>query len=242
MKLTVASYNILHGENDELRQQGMHVIDLDRTAETIRALKADICGLNEVRNQNGEGLCNQAEVIAEKLGMHVFFAKAIHIQNGEYGNALLSRYPIRAAYTVPIQTTAQERGDRTHFEDRVLLVATLDVQGNPLTVMVCHFGLQDIEKEKAIALLRQEVEKVDTPLIFMGDLNLTPDTAYYRELTSFLQDSCEETSAAVYTFARSERSCKIDYIFTNSACRVRLFGVAEIGVSDRLPIRAEIEF
>lgn len=244
MKLSIATYNILHCENDALRQQGKHVIDPLCTADTVDALQVSVCGLNEVRRQSGDPpMCDQAKVIGNKLGMHAIFAKAINISGGEYGNALLSRFPIESVRIVPIQTTEEERrGQQRHGEDRVLLIARLSVEGKTLTVMVSHFGLLDIEKARAIETLRREVAAVDTPLVFMGDLNLTPDSAFYAELTSFLQDASPEQERNIPTFSRDVPQRKIDYIFTNALCRAEHTEAVPIGVSDHLPLRTDIVF
>ena len=246
MRLRIASYNILHCENDILRKKGERVIDPSQTAETVRALDVDICGLNEVYCQcGGDGLCDQSAVMGDVLGMHAVFAEAIDIPHGKYGNALLSRYPILSLRRVPICTLPEEREYKGKFEDRVLLVAQIEVAQVPLTVMVCHFGLESIEQERALEVVRREVARVNTPLIFMGDLNVTPDSRVYGELASFLQDAALSSNAeaeALMTFSRDDPRMKIDYIFTNSLCRAVDFEVVRTGCSDHLPIRATVEF
>ena len=55
MKISIASYNIYHGENKWIQiETGEKIIDLTETAKTIASLGVDLCGLNEVRNQWGE--------------------------------------------------------------------------------------------------------------------------------------------------------------------------------------------
>lgn len=244
MKLTIGTYNIYHGENKELQLlSGAHVIDLAATAETIRSLGVDLCGLNEVRNQWGEeGLCNQAEAIARELGWHFVFAKAINIPGGEYGNALVSRYPIRSARLVPIKTTPEERLPDERYENRVLLVAEVEIEDRVLTVMVSHFGLRKPEKQKAVDTVLEEMRRVDTPAIFMGDLNVTPDTAFYHSLAEALQDTLPPDPKENLTFSHQDPRYKIDYVFTNQKCRTVEARVHAVGVSDHRPITATVEF
>ena len=93
MGVSVGTYNILHGLNYPKWLNGTEEIDLTLVSDAIREMKLDICGLNEVRNQEEvPGLCNQAKVIAENLGYHYVFGKAINYRGGEYGNALVTRH------------------------------------------------------------------------------------------------------------------------------------------------------
>ena len=244
MKLSIASYNIYHGENKWIQiETGEKIIDLKETANTIRSLDVDLCGLNEVRNQWGEeGFCNQAEVIAKELGWHYYFAKAINIPGGEYGNALVSKYPIKRAWSVPVETTAEERDPALRYENRILLMAEIEVEDKLLTVMVCHFGLRPQEKTKAVAIVTREVAKVTSPAVFMGDLNIKPDTAEYAALAEVMTDTLPDPRGEHPTFSHQKPTSKIDYIFTNSLCKTLDAKVPAVGISDHRPIVATIEF
>ena len=244
MKISIASYNIYHGENKPLQlETGEHIIDLRETAHTIASLGVDLCGLNEVRNQwGGEGLCNQAEAIAKELGWHFYFAKAIHIPGGEYGNALVSKYPIRSARWVPIETTPDERDPALRYENRVLLIAEVEVEGRILTVLVCHFGLRPQEKVKAVETVLREMATVTTPAVFMGDLNITPATEHYQALAAAMTDTLPDPRGEHFTFSHQDPKCKIDYIFTNGLCKPLCAKIPAVGISDHRPITAEIAF
>ncbi len=244
MKISVGSYNIYHGEDKAFfLATREHRIDLQKTAQAIASLGVDLCGLNEVRNQWGkEGFCNQAEAIARELGWHFYFAKAINIPGGEYGNALVSRYPIRSARCLPIETLPSERDPARHYENRVLLVAEVEVEDQLLTVMVCHFGLRALEKEKAVAAVTQEIKKPAGPIVFMGDLNISPDSDHYRTLSEVLTDTLPDPMGEHLTFSQQDLKVKIDYIFTNSLCKTQSAAVHTVGLSDHLPITATIEF
>ena len=243
MKISVGSYNIYHGENKWIQlETGEKIIDLKETAKTIASLGVDLCGLNEVRNQWGaKDLCNQAEVLAKELGWHFYFAKAINIAGGEYGNALLSRYPIRTARLVPIETLPKERDPELKYENRVLLIAEVEVEEKPFTVMVCHFGLRPQEKTKAVSTVTKEWKQITTPAVFMGDLNIRPDTQEYRALAKVMKDTLPDPNDEHFTFSHQTPNCKIDYIFTNHLCKTLDAKVHDKGISDHRPITAVIE-
>ena len=244
MKLSIASYNIYHGENKWIQlETGEKIIDLKETANTIRALDVDLCGLNEVRNQWGEeGFCNQAEVIAKELGWHYYFAKAINIPGGEYGNALVSKYPIRSARLVPIETTPEERDPALRYENRILLIADVEVEDKLLTVMVTHFGLRPQEKKKAVTVTTAEFPASDSPTVFMGDLNIKPDSEEYAALASVMKDTLPDPAGEHPSFSHQTPMAKIDYIFTNALCKTIDAKIPAVGISDHRPIVATIEF
>ncbi len=247
MNIRVGSYNIFHGENKPLfLAEGTRVIDLAATAQTIAALGVDLCGLNEVRNQSmTPGLCNQAEEIAKHLGWHYAFAKAINITGGEYGNALVSRYPIRRFSAVPVVTSPEERAvetDQTHFEDRVLLIADIQVEDRILTVMICHFGLRKPEVKKAIQVISSQLKEIHTPVVLMGDFNITPDTAFYDSLAALLTDTMSRDPRENLTFSHQDPKIKIDYIFAGNGVQAKDAQVHPIGISDHRPVTADIIF
>lgn len=238
MKLNIGTYNIQHGcDHAYYLANKQERIDLAGVAEVIRANGIDVCGLNEVRNQEGhEGLCDQAKAIAEQLGYHAVFAKAIDLRVGEYGNALVSRYPIEAFHTVAIPAPAKEhRVGNGGYEDRVLLVAELTVDGERLTVMVCHFGLNPEEMQLAVDTVKQELLTVRTPVILMGDFNFTPDSAYYPQLSAVLKDTAEPIEAPL-TWPSEAPTQKIDYLFRSDSLTVERRWSPDVLQSDHRPI------
>ena len=74
-----------------------------------------------------------------------------------YGNAIISKYPILSTRYVHIAThTIDPNNPSTQVgpdsrERRVLLIAEIDVAGEVLTVISTHFGLQQDERELALA-------------------------------------------------------------------------------------------
>lgn len=217
--MKIGTFNIQHGRDHAYYlASGEERIDLFGVAEVIRANGLEICALNEVRNQEGvTGLCNQARVIGEALGYDWVFAPAIDHRGGTYGNALVSRYPIRSARWIPIPCPDVEaRMGRRHYEDRVLLVADLAVGGKILTVLVCHFGLNPDEKQRAVDTIRTVLSERREDVILMGDFNLTPDSEEYQQLVALLRDTAEPKETPL-TFPSEAPRCKIDYVFVSES-------------------------
>src|SRR3954471_5015867 len=67
-----------------------------RIAEVITTTGADVVCLQELDvRRKRSGLVHQGEVIAEELAMHFHFFPAIRAESEEYGDAILSRYPMK---------------------------------------------------------------------------------------------------------------------------------------------------
>ncbi|XP_006650104.3 uncharacterized protein LOC102718065 [Oryza brachyantha] len=85
-------------------------------AEVLREAGADMVALQNVRAEEGRGMRPLSE-LAERLGMRYVFAES---WAPEYGNAVLSRWPIK-------RWKAHRLAD--HFDFRNVLRATIDVPG-----------------------------------------------------------------------------------------------------------------
>ena len=100
--MRIMTYNVQSGRD------AWGQLHLDGTAEMIRRAAPDICGLNEIRvHCEDSGRVDQAAYLSEQTGLEARFAKAIPMSGGEYGVALLSKYPI-SDFTVQPWTAADE--------------------------------------------------------------------------------------------------------------------------------------
>ena len=88
-QLTVLAYNIRHGEGMDNK------IDLQRIADVISKVNPDLVALQEVdKFCKRSGQRDLARELGEMLGMQHRFGKFMDYQGGEYGMAVLSRFPI----------------------------------------------------------------------------------------------------------------------------------------------------
>ena len=105
MILKIMTFNIRHSSDfNAYLEDGSDKIDFNVPSDIINEFGADIVGLNEV---NGEGVradfTPQAEEIGKLTNKNAFFAPAIDIEGaGLYGNALLSKYPVKEFKNIPI--------------------------------------------------------------------------------------------------------------------------------------------
>ncbi|MBO5271057.1 MAG: endonuclease/exonuclease/phosphatase family protein [Clostridia bacterium] len=240
--LRIGTFNIQHGQDHvKYLESKQDVIDLPRVASLIRAEGLDICAMNEVRNEENTAVAvNQAKVIGEALGYHYYFAKAINFRGGAYGNAIVSRYPIVKTVLYPIATAKEERVGKHYYEDRVLLAADIDVDGEIVTFLVCHYGLAPLEQERAVAIAREVVQKAEHPVVYLGDFNVTPASDVYAQICTFLTDAAD--GGDNFTFPSHAPSRKIDYIFTGNGASAKDFRICPEVVSDHCAITVELTF
>lgn len=253
MNLRIGSYNIQHGRfYGYYLETGKEAVNLDNVVKLIQDEDLDICGLQEVYNQTYEGnkLGEQVKYIGEKLGYHYMFGKAIdwagNPQNG-YGVALVSKYPIVDCRTVFVKLDPAKKTDpKIYYEDRVVMVVDLMVDGKVLTVINTHFGLAPEERLLAIDAIRNEATKVKNPLVLMGDLNLTPDSNDYKLLSEIpnLNDTAALLGDKMHpnTFPSDKHTCKIDYMFTSDDVKVKDIKVSYVTYTDHLPYIMNIEW
>lgn len=141
-------------------------MDPARIAEVIRKTGADTVALQEVDKMTKRTNSDQAAVIAKALGYHHLFGKAIDRQGGEYGNAVVSRYPLELIdnFTIP----------RKHEKRCVLVVKVLAPR--PYYVLATHFDHTKQAEDfrvKCAQIIKEYLEKNPQcrPAFLMGDLN-----------------------------------------------------------------------
>ncbi|AHM59808.1 endonuclease/exonuclease/phosphatase [Flammeovirgaceae bacterium 311] len=232
----VMSYNIHHA-NPPARP---NEIDIDAIAAVIRAQNPDLVALQEVDvNTERSGPFHQAEEIAEKLGMHYFFGKAIDHQGGDYGVAILSKYPLSETVVLRLPTKAGTNG-----EPRVLATAKVTLPGGTsIRFGSTHLDAQSNDDNRLLQIgkIVEAARNEALPFIIAGDFNAVPDSEVINILDSHFTLSCRLCPP---TSSANNPVRTIDYIafhhperkFSVETHRV----VNEKQASDHLPIVAEI--
>lgn len=247
MNLRVATYNVWSGRNNLDKKSRNY----DLTAKTICELAPDIIGLQEVSNRPFADFpkfdAEVSEYLGKKTNMYSYYAPATEVFGCKFGNAILSKYPIKSAKTVMIP---DENADR---EKRCVLVAQIDVCGG-ITVIVSHFGFADEEHICGVNTVLSLVRDTKSPVIFMGDLNSMSDNINLKPLFEELNDVSNGAdkpytwpSAFTEYVGDSEekygmnKNRKVDYIFNSSQFNVVRSDVFLSRASDHLPFYADLE-
>ena len=243
--MRVMQFNIQHGAEFYHPEKK---INLGLVASVIRRFDPDIVSLNEVRGAANSGTAdptyiNQTEELALLTGMTGYFAPAINIKDkGLYGNAILTKFPIVRSVDIPVPSPRDRYYSIHRYEDRCLLKAELDTGGRVVTVLSCHMGLNDDERVNAVITICSELEKIQTPVILMGDFNMTPDNTVLDPIKSRLHDTslgfaCEN----LHSFPTNNPTLKIDYIFVSNDFEVSCAEIHGTSCSDHLPLTADIK-
>jgi endonuclease/exonuclease/phosphatase family metal-dependent hydrolase len=143
--------------------------------------------LQEVdRNTRRSGPADQPATLARLTGYSVAFGRTIGFQGGDYGVALLSRWPIQRDTLVPLAVTAppgRAVGDR---EQRGVLLAVIDAPGGPLAVLNTHLDAsgEDLWRVQEIATVLRVARTAQSgmPLLIGGDFNARPESAVHEAL------------------------------------------------------------
>ena len=242
--MKIMTFNIQHAL-DYINQK----IDVDLFIEKIKYYGADVCGINEVRGEGPlDGYTDQTNAIADGLGFNRYFGEAIKVDGtSPYGNALVSSYPIKSCETILIPEPSKEykfdkNGELVYYERRCIIKSVIDCNGKDLCVLVTHMGLSDIERKNAVSSLCEIIDKINIPLVLMGDFNTTPNDAVLAPLYDRLTDAnVKSVNSSVPTYPSDSPEIKIDYIFYKDINCVSSHTVEEV-ISDHYPIIADFEY
>ena len=242
--MRIATFNILHGRSVEDGR-----VDVDRLADAVKTLDADVLGLQEVdRDQPRSMNADLTAVAAEAMGaVDSQFVAALSGTPGgtwmaatgeeqpgsaSYGIALLSRYPVISwrvvrlpalRAIVPLWSTWTHRPYWARDEPRVAVAAVLEGPFGEFTV--CNTHLSFIPGWNAFQLRSLVRSLVGTrePMLLIGDLNMEQRRA--------AQVSGLRPLATAATFPVDEPRQQLDHVLVRGRLQA-----TEPAVSHRLPL------
>jgi endonuclease/exonuclease/phosphatase family metal-dependent hydrolase len=227
--LRVMSYNIHHANPPS--KPGL--IDLDAIAGVIKKENPDIVGLQEVdRFTKRSGNIDEAKVLAEKTGMHFQFFKAIDHDGGDYGVAILSKYPMSDGTKLALPQVAKG-------EPRVLSYASI-LLPNKTSIIFANTHLDatrpDSNRVAQMKSMLTELYPKKEPVILVGDLNCEAKAEPIVLLDQQFKRSC--VNGCSFTIPQDVPRKTIDYIALKNAKWevVSHMVVAETYASDHRPV------
>jgi len=244
----LASFNILHG-----RSLSDGEVDVGRLRDAVKALDADVLGLQEVdRDQPRSNLADLTAEAAQAMGGHGRFAPAIIGTPGEtwraardrdadipgraYGIGLVTRLPVRRWQIVrlpsaPVRAPVVIPGPTRRVlwlrdEPRVLVIAVVETDTGLMTVANTHLSFVPGWNGAQLRRAARAVRAMPAPRVLMGDLNLPG--ALPRWLTGWtpLVQEC--------TFPTQEPRVQLDHILQHGGTLppVVAAGAREMPLSD----------
>ncbi|MEW6233132.1 MAG: endonuclease/exonuclease/phosphatase family protein [Chloroflexota bacterium] len=222
----VMTYNLHQGFDTEGR------LGMEALARVIEGSGAQVVALQEVsRGWYINGSLDMLVWLSRRLGMPYLFGPAA---DPVWGNAILSRYPIREHGSGPVP-----RGDAPM--KRGYLWARIDLgQGRELLMIATH--LHHVEEESQIRL--PQVATIvkfwagRERTVILGDMNSwppSPEMALFRQ--AGLRDAFAEIgSGDGYTYASNKLYERIDYIWISPDLRVSDLAIPQSTASDHLGV------
>lgn len=220
-------------------------ISTERIARVIARQNPDIIALQELDlgRLRSQGI-DQAARIADYLEMTYHFHSVFRQQEGEYGNALLSRYPLTLVKMGPLP-----RMDGTGYEPRGAMWVALDWKGVKINVINTHLSIWPRERMlQAEALLKKEwLAPEEEPVILCGDFNAFPGSAVYRRISKKYKDSQTilEGHRRRGTWSGHYPVAQIDHVFLSPHFEVAAVSVPRTNLnkiaSDHLPYISDLK-
>jgi endonuclease/exonuclease/phosphatase family metal-dependent hydrolase len=208
----------------------------ERVAKVIRELEADAVGLQEVDSRS-DGIEESAQMayLADMTGFSAVAGPTIQRDDGEYGNVLLTKWPVLESRRVDISFPKRE--------PRGALDVLLETYGKLMRIVVTHLGLTSAERwhqaqslEEILCTRREDV------LVLLGDLN----DWFPRSRSLRLLHRCLGKSPGCATFPSRRPFLSLDRIWVRpkealSFLHVHKSTLSRIA-SDHLPLKGVVRY
>jgi endonuclease/exonuclease/phosphatase family metal-dependent hydrolase len=194
-RVRVASWNI----------KAARAAPLDTLAAEMRAMQADVIALQEVDvGTRRSGNSDQPAALAAALGFHYAFAASIRWDDGDYGLALVSKWPLA-------HVERHRVGVSTVSEPRIVLAVTICTAGGALRILNHHADDQPAARARGFADVQRIVKAAaGRGVLVVGDMNEDGDGPGIRMLrTSGLSDLGARAGVSTSDAGR------IDYVFAD---------------------------
>ena len=234
--LRVMTYNIHHANPPSETVK----IDMEAIARVINQQNPDLVALQEVdvhTERSGKQL-DQARELARLTGMQSFFMKALDYQGGEYGIAVLSRYPIvdSAGYLLP-------RDPAIGGEDRAVASITVELPGKKKVIFAStHLDLKEANRLSQAKALIGHFENSNVAMILGGDFNALASSPVIELFDQHFPRTCSNDCAPTIPVKNPNRT--IDFIMYKPQAGFKVLSTRVIDeqyASDHLPVVAELE-
>jgi len=219
--------------------------NVQRVADVVRDVDADVVLLQEVdKGTRRSGGVDQPAEYASRTGYQVAFGRSLDYDGGEYGIAVLSRWPIRrdSAIHLPVDPP-QERSGGSH-EPRIAMFAIIAAPFGALTLFNTHIDasgddrwrLQEIRTIEQLA--QSAVRAGATRVLFGGDFNSTPESAVQVQLrASGFRDAWQTCgSGEGLSYPADSARKRIDYLFLIAGIECTAARVVNTQASDHRPV------
>ncbi len=186
MRLRLMTYNVhgCRGMDGKFAPQ--------RIARIIARERPDVVCLQELdQERTRSGGVDQVRVIAERLQADYRFHAVAEVDDGAFGNAVLSSHELRVVKAGSLPSAARVK-DVLNLEDRGVLWVTLRLDDREIQILNTHLSILDRERRIQVETL-MGVDwlghpECRDPVILCGDFNASPDSHTVRRLEARLHN------------------------------------------------------
>jgi len=229
-QLKIVSWNLHYGVTPGLT--GGPAVDLGETVDYIRAQDADVVLVQEVeRGWILAGGTDTLQYLADSLHMYWVYAGA---HDRQFGNAILSRYPIVDPDMIRLPYGAGPQG-------RSAILGTVATSKGPIQFVSVHLQHKDDDATRVseVEALLAGLKPVPSRVV-AGDFNDTPDS---RAVALMLAAGYTSAQDALFheqnTYVGSDFNARIDYQFLQGVSGTG-FAIGNSGRSDHLNLTSTV--
>ena len=194
--IKIMSYNIQQGYNEDGNKnfEGQLKVIKEEDPDIIGLVESDFCRISS-------GNSDIVRLIANELNLYSYYGpKTV---TGNFGLALLSKYPIKNAKTLYMYSIG---------EQTATIEAEIDIKGETYNIYITHLGnYEDPSQRSQLITVLNRLENKEN-VILMGDFNFESDTNRYNISVEELNDCWELAGDDDGGFDMDDR---IDYIFVS---------------------------
>lgn len=236
LRLRILTYNIHHGEGTDGR------VDLSRLAGVVSGAHPDLVALQEVdAGIERTGGVDELAELARLTDLHGAFGKAMDYWGGEYGVAVLSRWPFLHTHNDPLPNPAEH-------EPRTALTVEVAVgDGGPRIEFTSTHLDQTRDPENRLAQARHLNDRLgrdeERPTILAGDMNARPDTPVMEVLEERWTNPPATDPSPIGPSGRPRM--RVDYVLIRPAGRWRVVESSILDdtvTSDHRPLLVVLEW
>lgn len=235
-EIKILTFNILHGE----RADQPAAPNLTELSNLLIQVQPEVIGLQEVDSMTKRSASFYSQPIdfikalSRETGYKGYFAKAMEYDSGAYGEGLLVKKGSRY-HTLKLPNPAGG-------EPRSMAWVKAELK----TLEEFYFGsthlCHEFEANRIAQLdsILSYADSLDRPVIWVGDLNFTPDSPEYQRIPDYWKEAGAVAGDLQNTYGTAETGARIDYIWYDS----RKFELVEYKVltnitfSDHFPVWA----
>lgn len=197
---------------------------LNEITDLLQKEDADFIALQEVDKYNSRSnYQDQIRRLGKALDMEYVFGSNINLIMTEYGNAILSKYPILDWGKIEL---AYEN------EPRSMLWAKVKTNDGILYVTSVHLGLDKEKRTEHFGIIEDFVNSIDEPVIVMGDFNSLPDNQSFSQFRSRVTGKLHFEDVPTYI---KNQPIQIDYIFGKGINEIETYNIPS-NASDHYPL------